>query len=387
MPTTSASYTPTTWARALLGLVGAPVTSGNIAFLTAWAKAEGGHWNNSAAYNPLNTSRRMPGGESINSHGVKRYSSWAEGLAATAQTLRLGHYRDVLGGLRSSANPQQLVRAVLDSPWGTRAFPRIGGVYNPASRDPQQVPLPLATDWTGRGNPAALPSVLDEPLYGYESPTALPGADTPKPVGVGAPKPVGVESPVSAEGESVVSAPTSPGAGAADQPVIFPQDTTLNWSDLNLNPHQFQAMFPAGLPVAGGDGADAAGGGGAATGWRAKAVQLALGHLGTPYVWGGNGPDGWDCSGLVRWVIAHSAGRSLPRISAQQANSGRRVALSRLRPGDLVAWDNSSRNDGADHIALYVGNGWIVEAPRRGVPTRRRRLGRNEGAWGVALDF
>lgn len=381
MPTATGSYTPATWARALLGVIGAPVTGGNIAFLTAWAKAEGGHWGNSAAFNPLNTSRRMPGGESINSHGVKRYSSWAEGLQATAQTLRLGHYRSVLAGLRSGADPQQLVRSVLASPWGTKAFPRIGGIYNPAARDPQEVPLPLATDWAGRGTSTALPSVLNDPLFGYESPTA---GGTP---GAGVPAPAGVESPVPAEGESVASTPTSPGAGAADQPVIFPEDTTLGWGDLNLDPHQFQAMFPGGLPVAGGDGAGQMGGG-AATGWRAKAVQLALGHLGVDYVWGGNDPGrGWDCSGMVQWVIAHSAGRRLPRVSFQQANSGRRVPLGKLRPGDLVAWDNSRRNDGADHIAIFIGNGWIVEAPRRGVPTRRRRLGANEGAWGVALDF
>ena len=120
-------------------------------------------------------------------------------------------------------------------------------------------------------------------------------------------------------------------------------------------------------------------------GWRAGVVQAAEQLLGTPYVWGGNGKGGVDCSGLVAWAFNHGAGKHLPRVSYQQANSGKRVKLSALRPGDLVAWDNSSRNNGADHIAVYVGNGQIIEAARPGTNVRRRKLGHNEGAWGVRM--
>ena len=119
-------------------------------------------------------------------------------------------------------------------------------------------------------------------------------------------------------------------------------------------------------------------------GWRAAAVQSAESLIGTPYVWGGNGRGGVDCSGLTSFAYAH-AGKHLPRVSYQQANSGRRVKLSALRPGDLVAWDNSSRNNGADHIAIYAGNGYIIEAARPGTNVRRRKLGHNEGAWGVRM--
>lgn len=119
-------------------------------------------------------------------------------------------------------------------------------------------------------------------------------------------------------------------------------------------------------------------------GWRKAAVQTALRYVGTPYVWGGTTPSGFDCSGLVQYALGQ-AGKRAPRISYQQANMGRRVALNQLRPGDLVAWDNSSRNNGADHIALYIGGGRIVEAPRPGLAVRVRTLGSNEGAWGVSL--
>lgn len=119
-------------------------------------------------------------------------------------------------------------------------------------------------------------------------------------------------------------------------------------------------------------------------GWRKAAVQTAEQYIGVPYVWGGTSPNGFDCSGLVQYVMS-KVGKQMPRVSYAQANVGRRVALNQLRPGDLVAWDNSSRNNGADHIAIYAGNGMIIEAPRPGLSVRMRRLGSNEGAWGVSL--
>lgn len=82
-----------------------------------------------------------------------------------------------------------------------------------------------------------------------------------------------------------------------------------------------------------------------------------------------------------------AAGIDLPRISFQQANSGRRTDFAGLRAGDLVAWDNSSRNAGADHIAIYLGNNQIIEAPRPGKTVRVRNLGKNEGAWGVKMGW
>jgi cell wall-associated NlpC family hydrolase len=123
-------------------------------------------------------------------------------------------------------------------------------------------------------------------------------------------------------------------------------------------------------------------------GWRKAVLSAARGALGTPYVWGGTSlQNGVDCSGLVQAAFA-AAGIDLPRISYQQANSGQRVGLKGLMPGDLVAWDNSSRNNGADHIAIYLGNGQILEAPRPGLSVRIRSIGKGlEGGWGVHLNF
>ena len=122
-------------------------------------------------------------------------------------------------------------------------------------------------------------------------------------------------------------------------------------------------------------------------GWRKAVIQYARSALGQPYTWGGTDLNsGVDCSGLIQAAFA-KAGYNLPRISYQQANYGKRVGIKDLRPGDLYAWDNSSRNNGADHISLYLGNGYIIEAPRPGLAVRIRKLGSDEGGFGVHLNL
>lgn len=100
-----------------------------------------------------------------------------------------------------------------------------------------------------------------------------------------------------------------------------------------------------------------------------SAVAAAHQALGRPYVWGANGPSGFDCSGLMQWAYAQ-AGVSLPRTSQAQRYAGRMVPLSQARPGDLVAY----RAD-ASHIGMYVGNGQVIHAPYPGAPVRYDPVG------------
>jgi cell wall-associated NlpC family hydrolase len=101
----------------------------------------------------------------------------------------------------------------------------------------------------------------------------------------------------------------------------------------------------------------------------AAAVAAARSALGRPYVWGANGPGGFDCSGLTQWSYAH-AGVGLPRTSQEQRNAGRRVPLSQARPGDLVTY----RSD-ASHVGMYVGDGQVIHAPHPGAPVRYDPVG------------
>lgn len=115
-------YTPFTWAKALLQQLGLPLTEQNVAAITAWELAEGGHWHNSAHYNPLNTTMPERGATAMNSVGVKAYLSWAQGFQATIATLRNGYYTGILAALRAGNDAIAVADAVAASPWGTGNF-------------------------------------------------------------------------------------------------------------------------------------------------------------------------------------------------------------------------------------------------------------------------
>ncbi|MFI2615647.1 NlpC/P60 family protein [Streptomyces sp. NPDC018584] len=91
-----------------------------------------------------------------------------------------------------------------------------------------------------------------------------------------------------------------------------------------------------------------------------KALDFAVRQIGRPYQWGAEGPDAYDCSGLTSKAWRH-AGRDIPRTSQEQWAKLHRVPLSKLRPGDLVVYFPK-----ATHVALYLGDGMVVQAPRPG---------------------
>jgi len=103
-------------------------------------------------------------------------------------------------------------------------------------------------------------------------------------------------------------------------------------------------------------------------GVAARAVTEALAQQGTPYVYGGNAPGGFDCSGLVQWVYKE-VGIALPRTAAAQATVGHPVSLSQLQPGDLLFFYQP-----VDHVVIYVGNGKIAEASQPGTPVHVRPM-------------
>ncbi|MCS0634285.1 NlpC/P60 family protein [Streptomyces sp. LP05-1] len=91
-----------------------------------------------------------------------------------------------------------------------------------------------------------------------------------------------------------------------------------------------------------------------------RAVAYAVDQLGKPYVWGAEGPESYDCSGLTSGAWA-AAGRPIPRTSQEQWRTLPKVPLRALRPGDLVVYFPR-----ATHVALYLGEGLVIQAPRPG---------------------
>ncbi|MER6433016.1 NlpC/P60 family protein [Streptomyces sp900105245] len=91
-----------------------------------------------------------------------------------------------------------------------------------------------------------------------------------------------------------------------------------------------------------------------------KAVAFATAQLGKPYVWGAEGPDSFDCSGLTSQAWA-AAGHPVPRTSQEQWKQLRHVDVKDMRPGDLVIYFGD-----ASHVAMYIGDGAIIHAPRPG---------------------
>jgi cell wall-associated NlpC family hydrolase len=102
------------------------------------------------------------------------------------------------------------------------------------------------------------------------------------------------------------------------------------------------------------------------------AVKAAMAMIGTPYVWGGEDPTGFDCSGLVEWAYAH-AGITVPRTSQLQYNAGpRRQSGAQLQPGDLLFFGASPT--AIHHVGIFIGDGLMVDAPHSGALVRLDRV-------------
>ena len=97
------------------------------------------------------------------------------------------------------------------------------------------------------------------------------------------------------------------------------------------------------------------------------ALRAAESRRGLPYVWGAAGPSAFDCSGLVQWAFAQ-AGVRMPRVAVDQARAGPAVPVSELEPGDLLFYHTDPTDPGyISHVAIYLGNGWMIQAPEPGL--------------------
>lgn len=227
-------------------------------------------------------------------------------------------------------------------------------------------------------NTGAQPTTPATPTTPAAQPIDVPGAvagEAATPVGATAATPIGAGTPTPG-GAGATAAPTQL---QPSQMVLAP--TGPNSSGL-MSREQFNDLFPEAAATKTFSGALT----NASAARRSDVISNAMSYMGTPYSWGGNSRAGVDCSGLVQQVYK-SFGVDVPRLSADQIRAGNSVSYSALRPGDLIGWDINSRNNGADHIAIYAGNNQIIEAPRPGLYVRKRTLSEHEMNTALGAHF
>ena len=92
-----------------------------------------------------------------------------------------------------------------------------------------------------------------------------------------------------------------------------------------------------------------------------KALKLLKEQVGKPYVWGAEGPDSFDCSGLTQYIYKHALGKDIPRVAADQSKFGQPVSRDNLKPGDLLFFDTMNKGK-VTHVGMYIGNNEFIHA-------------------------
>lgn len=133
------------WAKDFLSRLGKPTTDSNIKAVTTWMAWEGGHWKNTANWNPLNTTMPAAGASSMNKVGVKSYTDYEQGMQATLNTIKVNKYGypAILKALESGNNTQGVIDAINSSKWGTHI--KGGGNVGFGASMPAQQPTTTGT--------------------------------------------------------------------------------------------------------------------------------------------------------------------------------------------------------------------------------------------------
>ncbi|MBF8118237.1 NlpC/P60 family protein [Bacillus cereus] len=116
-----------------------------------------------------------------------------------------------------------------------------------------------------------------------------------------------------------------------------------------------------------------------------QVIEEAKKYLGVPYVWGGTSPKGFDCSGLTQYVY-RAIGIPLDRTAAMQSKQGKKITnVNDMRKGDLIFFANTGNRTGITHVAIYIGNGKMIEAPDVGQTVKISDFKTGKFAWATRV--
>jgi hypothetical protein len=308
------------WRVVYLRALGAKPTPAAMEFLAKWQPFEGGHTNNDAKWNFLNTTQRMPGSHSINSVGVQSYGSLAQGAQAFARTLRGDErYAGLVSFLRSGQGDPTpgLQTWVSGSPTGNPGYAaKVTGAHVASSPSPSP-----------SSSSVAVPTSDFTPL-------TEPGVDQ------------------EAKRQYAVSGLGDIAHGKRASEVFADTSKFMSGSMRSL----VDAIPKVDIPTVDQGGSDL----------DTQATSLVQKYLGVKYTWGGTTvAGGFDCSGLVQ-TVWKQLGVQVPRTSQEQWRAGQAVSGD-PRPGDAVFFGSA---DAPHHEGLYVGNGKFIEAPHTGAVVR-----------------
>lgn len=350
---------PPGFAQAVLAQGGWPQTPQNVGYLNQWHQFE----QSPDANNPFNTTQPMAGAQATNSAGVRSYPNPQVGIQATIQTLKNGYYPNLVAAL-ASGNPYAHAAAIAPDlrTWGSHSF---ADFLLSGNRGPSQAAPNGNTPVGGGGGvsspvqaPAAAPSPsLNLTVTPSSSPLANPVVQN---ILQSNDQLLGIQAPNFAAMPSLrptVTPTVTPGAAPAQQQGKHTTTGSTGQLTYSIQGHETPATK--------------------------NAISLAEDYLGTPYVWGGDKPGGFDCSGLLQYVWAR-AGVNIPRTSYDQFRFGNPVQKSKLQPGDAVFFTGSDPMNGLPgHVAMYIGNGKVIQAPHTGTDVQISNLNSIPGYQGA----